>query len=213
MESKTTAPNAAIQLGTLPGVRGMRERCLLRKLKGREGARILDVGCQSGHISAHLCELGFVPSGTDISKTHIDRARANYPHIPFFSPTEDGKLPVSHGSFDIVWAGDVIEHVYDIDMFLREINRILKMGGKLFLSTPSHTKAKNLLIALFRFDKHFDVEWGHIRFFSPKSIRTSLERRGFCVHGINYFGGFPFLHKSMFVEATKCRELEDHKTQ
>lgn len=83
-----------------------------------------------------------------------------------------------------MWAGDVVEHICNTDIFVNEINRVLKIGGLFALSTPTHNRIKNFAIALFRFEKHFDPEFPHYRFYTPKSLKNVLEKRGFRIIGI-----------------------------
>ena len=88
---------------------------------------------------------------------------------------------------------------------LKELNRVLKPGGVLILTTPYHGLIKNLLLVLFNFDRHFnDLNGGHIRFFTVRSLTNLLEECRFFVTEINLFGRpLKFLAKSMFVIAEK----------
>ena len=75
---------------------------------------------------------------------------------------------------DIVWAGDIIEHIRFTGIFVNEINRILKVGG-LFVVTTMHNRLKNVFISLLNFERHFDPEFPHLRFFTLRSLRNLLE--------------------------------------
>ena len=55
-------------------------------------------------------------------------------------------LPVEEGSFDVVVAGEIIEHVPNPDLLLREIRRALRPGGTLIVSTPNLVSWANRLL-------------------------------------------------------------------
>lgn len=68
------------------------------------------------------------------------------------------------------------------------------------ISTPYHGYLKNVLIALTgRFDRHHDPLWegGHLKFFSPRTLRRLVERDGFRMVEIHRVGRIPALAKSM----------------
>jgi len=46
-------------------------------------------------------------------------------------------LPIKNESFDAVILAEVIEHLYDAQKVLREVNRVLRCGGNLYLTTPN----------------------------------------------------------------------------
>ncbi|GAG07765.1 unnamed protein product, partial [marine sediment metagenome] len=117
-------------------------------------------------------------------------------------------LPFDDKFFDIVWAGDVIEHIRFTDVFVNEINRVLKLGGIFVLSTPMHNRFKNVLISLCNFEKHFDPEFPHLRFYSLRSLTSTLEKRGFEIVSVNYIGRIRPIASSMFVLSRKVEDKE-----
>lgn len=161
---------------------------ILELLQGQQG-RLLDIGCQRGVLCHELSKAGFQTSGIDIGDDLIENAKHDFPELDFQVFNCDGhKLPFPDGHFDVVWAGDVIEHICHTDTFVNEINRVTKDGGIFALSTPSHNRIKNVLVALFRFEKHFDPEFPHYRFYTLKSLRGILEKRGFKLTNVTYVG-------------------------
>lgn len=58
-------------------------------------------------------------------------------------------IPWANGFFDCVVCGEVIEHIFDTDRLVREMARVLKPGGRLFLSTPNLGSALNRGLLLF----------------------------------------------------------------
>jgi 2-polyprenyl-3-methyl-5-hydroxy-6-metoxy-1,4-benzoquinol methylase len=85
-------------------------------------------------------------------------------------------LPFDLGSFDAVWAGEVLEHVQDVLGLLAEVHRVLRPQGQLIVSTPNHGPMKRLQIGLSRnaFETTFDPRSDHVRFFTSHTLRTTL---------------------------------------
>jgi 2-polyprenyl-6-hydroxyphenyl methylase/3-demethylubiquinone-9 3-methyltransferase len=183
-------------------IQKIRREKVLTQIKNRSG-RVLDIGCQDGDMCQILSEKGFEAFGIDIFEENVAEAKKKYPDLDFRIADSEEKIPFPDEFFDIVWAGDVIEHVRYTDTFVNEVNRVLRTGGSFFLSTPEHNLIKNLLIVLFRFDNHFDPEFPHYRFYTRNSLSNVLEKRGFKILSVNHIGRFRPLSNSMLVISEK----------
>ena len=96
------------------------------------------------------------------------------------------KLPFRANTFDTVFWGDNIEHVFSPELVTREIHRVLKKGGRLILSTPNQSYWRYRLYMFIRGelpktegDPNFPWDWEHIRFFSPNILKSLLNHTGF----------------------------------
>ena len=173
-------------------------------IQNSDGAvRILDAGCGNGSCTARLAEAGFEVWGVDISERAIEYAKERYPQAVFCCASLEEQLPFEDGTFDAVYAGDVIEHIYDTRRMIAELCRVLRPGGMLFISTPYHGLLKNLSIALLNFEKHFDPTGTHIRFFTKRSLKKLLLEGGFRVECFLYLGRFWPMWKNMVAMARK----------
>ena len=147
------------------------------------GERVLDVGCGAGEFSAALAEAGALPIAVDVAAEALRRAAARVPDLDRRLWRDGEPLPLDDGSVDVVWAGEVIEHVADVAPWLSELRRVLRPRGTLLLTTPHHGPLTLLRLAMSprRFAAHFDPRSDHVRFFSPRTLRALLDDLGFDV--------------------------------
>lgn len=118
-----------------------------------DGAAALDVGCQLGALPVALAERGARVTGVDVDDALLDGARrrcACYGADAAFLRAEAEALPFEDRSFDVVTFVDVIEHVRDARAAVRELARVLKPGGVLYLFGPNRLSPANL-----RSDPHY----------------------------------------------------------
>ena len=106
---------------------------LVERAEIREGARVLDVGCGIGGSAAWLSErLGCEVTGITISPIQIEMATEATRHLsnrPTFMLDDANNLSVT-GSFDVVWAVEVISHLHNRGEFFRRMSRLLVSGGR-----------------------------------------------------------------------------------
>jgi len=102
------------------------------------GKRVLDAGCGAGYGSAELARTAWSVTGIDRAEEAIAFARANYrlPNL-HFERASCTRLPHGDGSFDLVVAFEVIEHLDDWREFLLEARRVLASSGQFIVSTPN----------------------------------------------------------------------------
>jgi 2-polyprenyl-3-methyl-5-hydroxy-6-metoxy-1,4-benzoquinol methylase len=170
---------ASVPEGLEPSHLALRCRFLLERVQ--TGERVLDVGCGEGQFAAELERAGASVVAIDVAEEPLRRARARSPSLDLLLVPDDGPWPLEDSSFDVVWAGEVIEHVLDTAGWLSELRRVLRSGGRLLLSTPAHERTSVLRLALSRraFDAHFDPRSDHLRFYSRSILTRLLEDFGF----------------------------------
>ncbi len=115
----------------------------------------VDLGCGDGGFSK-VCE------AKGIKTLALDYPRFN---------CEKDYLPNDDNSVDFITMSGVIEHLYDASHILTEINRVLKVGGLLYINTPN-----------FQRDYlNFYNDPTHVKPYTPKSIKATLELVGLKV--------------------------------
>lgn len=181
--------------------------CAMKPLGLPDAVRILDYGCGDGICTDLFAERfhrrGYQACGIDISKTAITRNRERFPHLEFQLVQPDQPAPYPDGTFDVIFSAEVIEHVYDVHFVFSEFVRLLRPGGLLIMTTPYHGIVKNILIALFYFERHFDPTWQHIRFWTKQSLSNVCTAHGLSPVLWRYIGRLWPVSKSLFVVCRK----------
>jgi 2-polyprenyl-6-hydroxyphenyl methylase/3-demethylubiquinone-9 3-methyltransferase len=165
----------------------------------------LDVGCGEGRFSAELVQAGMTVVGVDVAEEPLRRARARHPLLDLrIVPAED-RWPLAAASFDVVWAGETIEHIADTGGWLSEVQRVLRPGGRLLLSTPAHGRLTTLWLALSgrAFDAHFDPRSDHLRFYTRRTLERSLADLGFADIEVREAGGAPGVRRLLLASARR----------
>lgn len=107
--------------------------------------KILDIGAGHGALTKKLHELGYPVSACDL-----------FPEIFMYDKIACRKVDISQGfpyqdnDFDIAIAVEVSEHIIDHEVFFRELSRILKPNGILYITTPNIVSMKSRMQFLFR---------------------------------------------------------------
>ena len=154
---------------------------IIRRWGGKRG-RVLDLGCAFGFFLDVAKREGWEVNGVEWSRHSASYAQERL-GIEVHPTLMKTSFP--DGRFDLVTMWEYIEHLHSPLDELMEINRILKQGGLLALSTP------NMLSAFLEDDftswKQFKPP-EHLSFFTPATIKRFLESVGFRVLGIESVG-------------------------
>jgi SAM-dependent methyltransferase len=109
------------------------------------GKRALDLGAGRGALCRRLRDAGFEVSACDQKPGLFEE-----PGIECRSVDDSGRLPYDDGSFDLVTAVEVVEHIDGHRGFFGEVARVLRPGGRLVFTTPNILSIKSRLLFLFR---------------------------------------------------------------
>ncbi|HEY1689408.1 MAG TPA: class I SAM-dependent methyltransferase [Solirubrobacteraceae bacterium] len=195
----------AVPEGLTPQFAQLRRSFLLARVPA--GARVLDVGCGEGWFAAALLDAGALPVGIDVAAEPLRRAGAARPELDLRLVEEGGAWPLQDAEFDVVWAGEVIEHVTDTAGWLSEVRRVLRPGGMLLLSTPAHDLLTRLRLAFApgAFVDHFDPRGDHLRFYTRASLRSLIEDFRFDEVRIAGAAGLPGARRLLLASARRQR--------
>jgi SAM-dependent methyltransferase len=151
-----------------------------REVELPKGAKLLEIGCGTGHNLAMLGEFGAVDA---LEVDEVARAMAEK---RIGRPVLSAPLPelagVAENRYDLVAALDVIEHIADDAAALNGIARVLKPGGKLLMTVPAHQ---------WMWSAH-DVVNHHKRRYSKRSLKRLIEASPFRLDKIGYLNSLLF---------------------
>ncbi|HET7274312.1 MAG TPA: class I SAM-dependent methyltransferase [Longimicrobiaceae bacterium] len=120
-----------------------------------EGARVLDIGCGDAGVIIALAEAGADAAGLELDEASLRRGRVRAREHEVSVVLSAGiaeALPFTDESLDLVILDNVLEHVTDRRLTLREIRRVLRPGGLLYMVTPKPFSAYSLWN-----DPHYDM--------------------------------------------------------
>jgi glycosyltransferase involved in cell wall biosynthesis len=154
---------------------------VLRWLARRRPGRVLDLGCSDGHLAARLRACGHHVTGVDLVahngvKERVDRfVEADLEH---------GVPPGVDGSYDVVLAADVLEHLRSPGQILDDVRGLLAPGGSLLVSVPNfgHWYPRvRVALGRFDYDRRGILDRDHVRFFTRRSFERLVVDGGYRV--------------------------------
>jgi SAM-dependent methyltransferase len=164
----------------------MRHEFIVNQCRGLD---VLDIGATGVGLSLHMKIKAVARSliGIDIDAQAVDRYRASHPDLQLVVGNVETIESIEGAPFDVIVAGDVIEHVSNAGLALTNLRRFLKPDGKLIISTPNAFGGPNFLrFALGRFVDGADHVCSYTRFtlanamrrhgYEPLEVHTALDR-------------------------------------
>jgi len=153
------------------------------KLTG-ENNTVLDLGCIDGSLGEILIKNNNTVYGIDASASAIPIAIEKGVKAKIGNLEE--KLEFPDNMFDVVTAGEIIEHIFDIDLFLEEIHRVLKPKGRLVLTTPNLAALGRRILLLLNKNPLIEISFtgnaaGHIRYFIKQTLYEILKKHKFKI--------------------------------
>jgi SAM-dependent methyltransferase len=142
---------------------------LFRRLVGGPGRRVLDLGCRYGALTRAYVE------GNDVVGVDVDRdalAEAAKLGIETRWADVEQPLPFEDESFDVVVAGELLEHVRDPERLVADARRLLRPGGRVVGSVPNAFRLLNRLRFVAGLPPERDPT--HLHMFRPRDVEALL---------------------------------------
>ena len=117
--------------------------------KPLNNVEILDIGCGGGLLSEPMCRLGAKVSGIDASEKNISIAKlhAKKSNLDINYVCTSPENFKTKSRFDVILNMEIVEHVEDVDFFLKSCSKLLKKNGIMFVATINKT-LKSYLFAI-----------------------------------------------------------------
>lgn len=188
---------------------------MLDMLESDKNAKLLDLGCDRGDITAQLGRKIGTKNlyGVEVVPERIKEAESNGVKVKNFDLNHI--FDYKSNQFDVVFSNQVIEHLSDTDNFLAEIYRILKPGGYAIISTENASAWENIFASIMGWQifslTNFSVKrcgvgnplainkdivpphksWNHMKIFNFYGLKEILELYNFEIAAISGAGYFP----------------------
>ena len=164
------------------------------KLKSKEQPlqkiNILDIGCGGGLLSEPMARLGANVTGIDASDKNIKiaklHAKKNKLNINYFCSSPE-KLKIKK-KFDVILNMEIIEHVEDINFFIKSCSKLLKKNGLMFVATLNKT-LKSYVFAII--GAEYVLRWLPIgthdweKFVKPEDLKNILNKNNLKIEKID----------------------------
>ena len=142
---------------------------LFSELVGGPGRDVLDLGCRYGALTQAYLE-GNRVTGVDVDREAL--AEAAKLGIETYWADLDERFPFEAETFDVVVAGELLEHVRDPVHIVAEARRVLRPGGRFVGSVPNAYRLKNRL--RFAAGRPPEADPTHLHMFRPADVRRLL---------------------------------------
>lgn len=139
------------------------------------GRRVLDIGCRDGALTRYYAA-GNEVVGLDIDRRALGVCAQELGIEARWADFNQG-LPFDDAYFDVVVAGEVLEHSISPALLVAEIARVLRPEGTFIGSVPNAFRLKNRL--RFLIGREIEHDETHLHMFSVRALRTLLEKH-FC---------------------------------
>lgn len=150
-----------------------RKRRLVSVATKRNSGTLLDIGSGTGYFASFMQKKGWTVSGIELNEQARDYSVSRF-SLKVYPPA--GISGFGDRSTDCITFWHVIEHLYEPEMWLREVKRILKDDGRCIIAVPNASSADA---------QWFGDQWAaldvprHLWHFSPPSMMRFIEANGF----------------------------------
>lgn len=150
------------------------------------GTKVIDVGAGAGRHSFEAYRRGADIIAFDQDKEELDNVATMFEAMAEAGEAPEGAvaeatagdalaLPYADGTFDVVIASEILEHVPQDEAAIAELVRVLKPGGKLAVTVPRWLPER---VCWLLSDEYHANEGGHIRIYKADELRGKVESRG-----------------------------------
>lgn len=148
--------------------------------------RLLDVGCGYGFFSSEAIRRGFDVQALELATNERRIAQEMTGLDPIASSFEEYQCPA--GSLGVVLMSQILEHAFDVNLWIEKSHRYLCTDGILAIALPNYG---SLFRKVLQQRDPFVCPPTHLNFFNPKSLSKLLEKHGFKVERVQWVSRLP----------------------
>jgi len=168
------------------GMNSFRRKKILNliNIDNLKNKRILDMACASGYLARELKQSNNYVAAIDISEENISKVKHQIDKTVVLDiENEDWPTEFINNKFDIIIAGEIIEHLFDQENFLKKIKQLLKSDSILIMTTPNFLLWNNRLRMFFGQygEKEVLYDKSHIHLLSYYGFKKLLEKSAFNI--------------------------------
>lgn len=163
-----------------------------KKLLGtKKPKKILDVGCASGYMTNEISKI--MPqatlTGVDVYSKSLAFGKKVYPQIKFIK-ADAHQLPFVTSSFDLVICYEVIEHVVNPNIVLKELKRVVKKNGQVIVAMDSGNWLFRIIWFIWENTKGKVWQGAHLHPFRHQKLEEIIKKCGFRIKrkAFSHFG-------------------------
>ncbi|MHB8447057.1 MAG: bifunctional 2-polyprenyl-6-hydroxyphenol methylase/3-demethylubiquinol 3-O-methyltransferase UbiG [Rudaea sp.] len=179
-----------------------------------KGARALDVGCGGGILSESLARAGAQVTGIDLAPRVLEVARLHLHEsglqVEYREIAVEALAAEIPGAFDAVTCMELLEHVPDPGSVVAACAKLLKPGGRLFLSTLNRTPlAFGAAIAAAEYALNLLPRGTHryAQFIRPSELAAALRENGLVLEDLSGLAYNPLTHRARVVKNVQVNYL------
>jgi SAM-dependent methyltransferase len=151
----------------------------------RQTNRLLDIGCGAGNLLEAARKNGWNAHGLDVAQQAVDHVRSRGFEV-FQGELKDAHWPEQH--FDVITAAEILEHLPEPRLLVKEVARLLRPGG-LFWTTTPHARGLSARVLGLKWRCIWPPE--HLQLFSARGLKSLLRDAGFRQIHVRTTGGNP----------------------
>lgn len=169
---------------------------------------VLDIGCGGGIFTRFFLDLGAKVTALDISPVVLEANKIENPEATFVCG--DATTFRLKNKFNFIFAKDIIEHIEEDNLFLKNIAAHLCLNGYLLINTQN-SHSFNYLLEKTYYSLRGNTKWmgwapDHVRFYNAPLLKKRLLLNGF--QSIRWFGSYYFPYRALIYLFGKWFELK-----
>lgn len=160
------------------------------------GSRVLDVGFSGQGVqkeSPNWPHALLKNKGAEVWGVDLEIDRESFPNTERYQEESAESFSFPEKKFDVIFAGDLIEHLPNPGLFLTSCAMHMEKGSNLIITTPNCFNLFNLAEKITKDEP--TVNHDHTAYFNHKILTKLLEKRGFKVVSIGYIYSLEYTHK------------------